>query len=94
MFALNGNPENPCCVGIDGVIEAYKSAVKAVQLSQPTCVAQLINHVAEQAMQHDSNTQVNELNDQGQNLTLLLRHIYYSTSILITIVVIQISDVL
>lgn len=60
MFALNGNPENPCCTGMDGVIEAYKCAVKAVQLSQPTCVAPLINHVAKQAMQHDPNTQVND----------------------------------
>ena len=62
MFALNGNPEDACCTGIDGVIDAYKSAVKAVQLSQPTCVAPLIHHVAKQAMQHDPNMQVNDLN--------------------------------
>lgn len=74
MFALNGNPENPSCTGIDDIIEVYKSAVNAVQLSQPTCVAPLINHVAslaEQAMQ-DPITQVNSFN-QGQKQTLPLR---------------------
>ena len=85
MFALNGNPENPCCTGIDSVIEAYRSAVKVVQLSQPTCVAPLIDHVAslaEQVMQHPIK-QVNGSN-QGKKQTLSSRQDVGSIAILQT----------
>ena len=45
-FALNGNPENPYCVGIQGVVQAYHTALQSVQLSGPTNFAPIINHVA------------------------------------------------
>uniref|UniRef100_A0A803W6L5 Copine 8 n=1 Tax=Ficedula albicollis TaxID=59894 RepID=A0A803W6L5_FICAL len=48
-FALNGNPQNPYCHGIDGVMEAYYRSLKCVQLYGPTNFAPVINHVARYA---------------------------------------------
>ncbi|KAK3608098.1 hypothetical protein CHS0354_004755 [Potamilus streckersoni] len=45
-FALNGNPVNPYCNGIDGVLDAYNKALYSVQLYGPTNFAPCINHVA------------------------------------------------
>lgn len=50
-FALNGNPHNPYCVGIPGVVQAYQSALQSVELWGPTNVAPIINHVARFAEQ-------------------------------------------
>ncbi|XP_073475795.1 copine-8 [Aquarana catesbeiana] len=48
-FALNGNPQNPYCQGIEGVMEAYYRSLKSVQLYGPTNFAPVINHVARYA---------------------------------------------
>ncbi|KAM9705303.1 copine-8-like [Menidia menidia] len=48
-FALNGNPQNPYCSGIEGVMEAYYQSLKAVQLYGPTNFSPVINHVARYA---------------------------------------------
>ena len=56
-FALNGIPQNPYCVGIPGVVEAYHTALRSVQLWGPTNFAPIISHVAkfaEQAAAHPS----------------------------------------
>ena len=45
-FLQNGNPQNPYCNGIDGVMEAYYRSLKSVQLYGPTNFAPVINHVA------------------------------------------------
>ena len=50
-FALNGNPQNPYCAGIQGVVQAYHSALQAAELWGPTNVAPIINHVARFAEQ-------------------------------------------
>ena len=50
-FALNGNPANPYCAGIQGVVAAYQQAIAAVELYGPTNVAPVINHVANLAEQ-------------------------------------------
>lgn len=42
----NGNPQNPYCNGIDGVMEAYYQSLKSVQLFGPTNFSPVINHVA------------------------------------------------
>lgn len=42
----NGNPQNPYCAGIDGVMEAYYQSLKSVQLYGPTNFSPVINHVA------------------------------------------------
>lgn len=44
-FALNGT-ENPDCVGIDGVLEAYRSALDHVRLSGPTVFSEILDRVA------------------------------------------------
>uniref|UniRef100_A0A6Q2Y2E5 C2 domain-containing protein n=1 Tax=Esox lucius TaxID=8010 RepID=A0A6Q2Y2E5_ESOLU len=48
-FALNGNPQNPYCTGIDGVMEAYYQSLKSVCLYGPTNFSPVINHVARYA---------------------------------------------
>ncbi|XP_031419862.1 copine-8 [Clupea harengus] len=48
-FALNGNPENPYCTGIEGVMEAYYQSLKSVRLYGPTFFSPVINHVARYA---------------------------------------------
>ncbi|RUS84077.1 hypothetical protein EGW08_008189 [Elysia chlorotica] len=45
-FALNGNPQNPYCPGIDGVLDAYHKTLHSVQLYGPTNFAPCVNHVA------------------------------------------------
>ncbi|KAK0064073.1 copine-8 [Biomphalaria pfeifferi] len=45
-FALNGNPQNPYCSGVAGVLEAYHRTLYSVQLYGPTNFAPCINHVA------------------------------------------------
>ncbi|XP_023278733.1 copine-8-like [Seriola lalandi dorsalis] len=45
----NGNPQNPYCAGIDGVMEAYYQSLKSVQLYGPTNFSPVINHVARYA---------------------------------------------
>ena len=36
QFALNGNPENPDCDRVDGILRAYVTALQNVQLWGPT----------------------------------------------------------
>ncbi|PWA24504.1 hypothetical protein CCH79_00011826 [Gambusia affinis] len=48
-FPLNGNPQNPYCSGIDGVMEAYYQSLKSVRLYGPTHFSPVINHVARYA---------------------------------------------
>ncbi|XP_071156234.1 copine-8-like [Mytilus edulis] len=45
-FALNGNPNNPYCTGIEGVLESYNKALHSIQLYGPTNFAPVINHVS------------------------------------------------
>ena len=59
-FALNGNPANPYCAGIQGVVAAYQQAIAAVELYGPTNVAPVINHVANFAEQATHNPQVQQ----------------------------------
>ncbi|KAJ4940714.1 hypothetical protein JOQ06_027009 [Pogonophryne albipinna] len=45
-FALNFNPANPFCQGVQGIVEAYRMALPQLKLSGPTNFSPLINHVA------------------------------------------------
>ncbi|KAG1953478.1 copine-8 [Pimephales promelas] len=62
-FALNGNPQNPYCNGIEGVMEAYYQSLKSVQLFGPTNFSPVINHVARYAA---------SVNDGSQYFILLI----------------------
>ncbi|ESO91349.1 hypothetical protein LOTGIDRAFT_209681 [Lottia gigantea] len=46
-FALNFNPNNPYCNGVQGVLQAYYNAIRHVQLYGPTNFAPVINHVSQ-----------------------------------------------
>ncbi|XP_026781070.1 copine-9 [Pangasianodon hypophthalmus] len=48
-FPLNGNSEDPNCVGIEEVLEAYFQSLRKVQLYGPTNFAPVINQVASAA---------------------------------------------
>lgn len=45
-FFVNGDPTNPFCHRVQGVLEAYYSCLNRVQLYGPTNFAPIINHVA------------------------------------------------
>uniref|UniRef100_A0A0L8G8H8 Copine C-terminal domain-containing protein n=2 Tax=Octopus bimaculoides TaxID=37653 RepID=A0A0L8G8H8_OCTBM len=45
-FALNCNPNNPYCAGIQGILRAYYDSLQRVQLYGPTNFSPVINHVA------------------------------------------------
>ena len=44
-FALNGNICDPECDGLDGVLDAYKKALKHVKLYGPTHFAEVLDMV-------------------------------------------------
>ena len=48
-FAVNGDIFNPEVDGLEGVIEAYKTAIQTLKLSGPTHFAQVIKMVADMA---------------------------------------------
>ncbi|XP_061582968.1 copine-1 isoform X2 [Cololabis saira] len=59
-FALNFNPANPHCQGIEGIVEAYRMALPQLRLSGPTNFSPILNHVAgmaSSAAQADSASQ-------------------------------------
>ncbi|XP_040890844.1 copine-9-like isoform X3 [Toxotes jaculatrix] len=62
-FPLSSNTENPNCVGIDGVLEAYFQSLRTVQLYGPTNFAPVINQVARCA---------EEVTDGSQYFVLLM----------------------
>uniref|UniRef100_A0A3B3XE63 C2 domain-containing protein n=1 Tax=Poecilia mexicana TaxID=48701 RepID=A0A3B3XE63_9TELE len=62
-FPLNSNTENPNCVGIEGVLEAYFHTLRTVQLYGPTNFAPVINQVARCAA---------EVTDGSQYFVLLM----------------------
>nr|KAG5706039.1 hypothetical protein BaRGS_028148 [Batillaria attramentaria] len=45
-FALNFNPANPYCQGVQGILDAYYHSLRSVMLYGPTNFAPVINHVA------------------------------------------------
>uniref|UniRef100_A0A3Q4BF82 Copine-3 n=1 Tax=Mola mola TaxID=94237 RepID=A0A3Q4BF82_MOLML len=45
-FALNFNPANPNCQGIQGIVDAYRMVLPQLRLSGPTNFSPIINHVA------------------------------------------------
>ena len=45
-FYVNGDASNPNCEKISGVLSAYKSCIRRIQLHEPTNFAPVINHVA------------------------------------------------
>jgi len=50
-FFVNLSP-NPFCAGVEGVIQAYRRCLPAIQLFGPTNFAPVINHVAQFAASH------------------------------------------
>ncbi|CAG5895591.1 unnamed protein product [Menidia menidia] len=60
QFALNFNPSNPFCAGVEGVVEAYRACLPQVKLYGPTNFSPIIDHVAcfaKQALQQTTASQ-------------------------------------
>lgn len=49
QFALNGNADNPDCVGIEGILAAYQQCIYSVQLYGPTNASPILGSVARMA---------------------------------------------
>ncbi|XP_075766195.1 copine-5 isoform X1 [Pelodiscus sinensis] len=56
-FPLNGDPDNPACSGIEGILDAYHQSLKTVQLYGPTNFAPVVNHVARYAAAEQDGSQ-------------------------------------
>uniref|UniRef100_A0A3B4X159 Copine-3 n=1 Tax=Seriola lalandi dorsalis TaxID=1841481 RepID=A0A3B4X159_SERLL len=65
-FALNFNPTNPYCQGVEGIIEAYRMVLPQLRLSGPTNFSPIINHVASIA------TTAVQANNASQYFVLLI----------------------
>lgn len=55
-FAVNFNPHEPSCYGIDGVLTAYQQCIRSVQLYGPTNFAPIISTVAQMAQESVSSS--------------------------------------
>lgn len=53
-FFVNGNPTNPFCYKVQGILDAYHSCLQRIQLYGPTNFAPIINHVARFAQESRS----------------------------------------
>ncbi|KAL5260858.1 hypothetical protein ACHWQZ_G006780 [Mnemiopsis leidyi] len=49
QFSLNGNPQDPNCYGIPGILGAYHQCINSVQLYGPTNASPIIGNVAKMA---------------------------------------------
>nr|CAD7201809.1 unnamed protein product [Timema douglasi] len=56
-FFVNMRTDTPYCSGIPGVLEAYKSCIRQIQLFGPTNFAPVINHVAKFAESYPDGSQ-------------------------------------
>ncbi|KAF5917830.1 hypothetical protein HPG69_009983 [Diceros bicornis minor] len=72
-FALNFNPNNPYCTGIQGIVDAYRQALPQVRLYGPTNFAPIINHVARFAAQaaHQRTASVRVVGGGGGGMVLV-----------------------
>ncbi|XP_055088830.1 copine-7 isoform X1 [Symphalangus syndactylus] len=59
-FAINFNPEDDECEGIQGVVEAYQNCLPRVQLYGPTNVAPIISKVARVAAAEESSGEASQ----------------------------------
>ncbi|XP_017286976.1 copine-1 isoform X2 [Kryptolebias marmoratus] len=66
QFALNFNPSNPFCQGIQGIVEAYRMVLPKVKLSGPTNFSPIIDHVASIAFN------ASQINTPSQYFVLLI----------------------
>ncbi|XP_059507529.1 copine-2 isoform X2 [Stegostoma tigrinum] len=50
-FAINFNPTNPFCTGVEGIVQAYTACLPHIRFYGPTNFSPIINHVARFANQ-------------------------------------------
>ncbi|KAL9657419.1 hypothetical protein ABK040_014406 [Willaertia magna] len=59
-FALNGNPQQPECNGVEGILQAYRQALFNVRLSGPTHFSQILQTASSYASRGVNNQQRQE----------------------------------
>ncbi|XP_053905264.1 copine-2-like [Malaclemys terrapin pileata] len=50
-FAINFNPTNPFCSGVEGIVQAYSACLPHIRFYGPTNFSPIVNHVARFAAQ-------------------------------------------
>ena len=58
QFSLNGNPHDPNCHGIPGILAAYHQCINSVQLYGPTNASPIIGNVAKMAREVSSSSTI------------------------------------
>eukprot|EP00112_Aurelia_sp_Birch-Aquarium-sp1_P018112 Seg4277.4 transcript_id=Seg4277.4/GoldUCD/mRNA.D3Y31 product=Copine-1 protein_id=Seg4277.4/GoldUCD/D3Y31 len=93
-FPLNFNFANPYCAGVNGILEAYQSAVRQVRLSYPTNFCPVIRHVSRFAYKESETGKADayfilliitdgEITDMAATIDAIVRASFYPMSIII-----------
>lgn len=95
-FALNGNPSNPNCAGVDGILQSYRLALTTVQLYGPTnfapTIQTAISYASQMSMEQSQNNQKylilliltdGEITDMPETIRELVKASKYPLSVVI-----------
>ncbi|XP_023695484.1 copine-7-like isoform X1 [Paramormyrops kingsleyae] len=93
-FAINFDPDNDECEGIQGIVEAYQNCVPKIQLYGPTNVAPIINKLAKVAAREKATKDASRyhilliltdgvVTDMGETREAIVRASYQPLSIII-----------
>ncbi|NXP54492.1 CPNE7 protein, partial [Heliornis fulica] len=86
-FAINFNPDNDECEGIQGVVESYQSCLPKIQLYGPTNVAPIISKVARVAADEERTKEASVpdgvVTDMADTREAIVRASYLPMSIII-----------
>ncbi|XP_033613848.1 copine-6 isoform X2 [Fukomys damarensis] len=77
-FAINFNPEDDECEGIQGVVEAYQNCLPRIQLYGPTNVAPIISKVARMAAAEEHTGEASEWDEALLPSTRPTPTVYFS----------------
>ncbi|KAM9228305.1 copine-2 isoform 1-T1 [Leptosomus discolor] len=72
-FAINFNPTNPFCSGVEGIVQAYSACLPHIRFYGPTNFSPIINHVARFAAQATQQEAASEEKKKLKNLTTVNR---------------------
>ncbi|XP_029780769.1 copine-2 isoform X4 [Suricata suricatta] len=65
-FAINFNPTNPFCSGVDGIAQAYSACLPHIRFYGPTNFSPIVNHVARFAAQATQQQTATSLQASGE----------------------------
>merc|ERR1719433_1154701 len=56
-FPLNGDPRNPYCRGVEGLMEHYINSLNTVTMAEPTVYSEVLEFAANDSVKADSDTE-------------------------------------